>query len=141
MRLVLDTNIVVSALLWKGSPHALLAQVRERPKVTLYTSAKLLAELADILSRKKLATFVRGSGHTPEALMQTYLNVTRIIATPQAIPRVVVRDPDDDHVVACALAAQTDLIVSGDGDLLELKAHRGIRIVSAVEALRLIGKP
>lgn len=141
MRLVLDTNIVVSALLWKGSPHALLAKVRERPAVTLYTSARLLAELADILSREKLATLVRASGRTPDALMQTYLNVARIIATPQVVPRVVARDPDDDHVVACALAAQTDLIVSGDGDLLELKAHRGIRIVSAVEALRLIGQP
>ena len=139
MRLVLDTNIVVSALLWKGSPHALLSEARERPAVTLYTSARLLAELADILSREKLATFVRASGHTPDALMQTYLNVARIIATPQAVPRVIARDPDDDHVVACAVAAQTDLIVSGDGDLLELKACRGIRIVSAVEALRLIG--
>lgn len=141
MRLVLDTNIVVSALLWKGSPHALLAEVRERPAVTLYTSARLLAELADILFREKLATFVRASGQTPDALMQTYLNVARIITTPQAILRVVARDPDDDHVVACALAAQTDLVVSGDGDLLELKAYRGIRIVNAVEALRLIGQP
>lgn len=51
------------------------------------------------------------------------------------------RDPDDDHMVACALAAQTDLVVSGDRDLLELKTHRGIRIVSAVKALRLIRQP
>ena len=137
MRLVLDTNIVISALLWKGSPHALFTEARGRPAVTLYTSARLLAELADILSRDKLATFVRASGHTPDALMQTYLNVARI-ALPRAIPRVVARDPDDDHVVACAIAARADLIVSGDHHLLDLKEHQGIRIVSAAEALRLI---
>ncbi len=50
MRLVLDTNIVISALLWKGSSaHALFTEARGRPTVTLYTSARPLAELADIL--------------------------------------------------------------------------------------------
>jgi predicted nucleic acid-binding protein len=50
----------------------------------------------------------------------------------------VCRDPDDDHVLACALAAQADLIVSGDADLLNLREYQSIRIVAAAEALRLI---
>lgn len=47
-------------------------------------------------------------------------------------------DPDDDHVLACALAAQANLIVSGDHHLLDLKTYQGIRIVTASEALQLL---
>jgi len=48
------------------------------------------------------------------------------------------RDADDDQVLACALAAKADLIVSGDRDLLDLNEHQGVRIVTAVQALRII---
>jgi len=54
---------------------------------------------------------------------------------PASIAPVVLADPDDDHVLACALAAKADLIVSGDSDLLKLKTYRGIAIVGAAEAL------
>lgn len=54
------------------------------------------------------------------------------------IPPVVLSDPDDDEVLACAIAANAQLIVSGDRDLLSLKTFRGIPIVSAAEAIRII---
>ena len=60
---------------------------------------------------------------------------------PASISAVVLDDPDDDHVLACAFAAQADLIVSGDSHLLNLKTYHRIRIVSAAEALALITKP
>lgn len=47
-------------------------------------------------------------------------------------------DPDDDHVLACAMAAQAEFIVSGDRHLLDLKEHQGIRIVTAAEAVALL---
>ena len=57
---------------------------------------------------------------------------------PQTVPRVVPTDPDDDHVIACALAANAELIVSGDSGLLALKEYQGIPIVSPAEATRMI---
>lgn len=57
---------------------------------------------------------------------------------PGAIARAVRADPDDDAVIACALAARADLIVSGDRDLTSLREHLGIRIVSPEEAVRLV---
>ncbi|MHB8680442.1 MAG: PIN domain-containing protein, partial [Rudaea sp.] len=52
--------------------------------------------------------------------------------------RVVARDPDDDHVIACALAARADAIVSGDNHLLDLREHQGIVILTAADALNRI---
>jgi len=57
------------------------------------------------------------------------------LVNPAPIPPVVLRDPDDDHVLVCALAARVDLVVSGDPDLLELKEYQGIPIVTASRAL------
>jgi predicted nucleic acid-binding protein len=58
------------------------------------------------------------------------------IVDPQPLPAPVCRDPDDDHVLACALAAQVTLIVSGDTDLLELHPYQGIPILAAAVALQ-----
>jgi predicted nucleic acid-binding protein len=57
------------------------------------------------------------------------------LATPRAVPPVVGSDPDDDQIVAAAVAADADLLVSGDRHLLSLASHRRIRIVTPAEAL------
>lgn len=136
VRLVLDTNTIVSALLWRGTPHELIAAARTRP-VALFTSSVLLAELEDILTRRKLMRPVAASGLTPDQLMQRYLRLATVIH-PTPIPPTVLTDPDDDHVLACALAAKADYIVSGDRDLLTLKSFRNIPIVTAAEAVRIV---
>lgn len=61
--------------------------------------------------------------------------------TPAPIPPTVLDDPDDDHVLACALASNAELIVSGDRDLLSLKTFRSIPIVTPAEAVRIITTP
>ena len=139
MRLVLDTNTVVSALLWKGSPHDLFAAVRERRDIALYSSPKLLAELADVLGREKLAPAVAASNRSPEEQLRQYISLVRIV-TPANVQPVIVADPDDDHVIACALAAGADLIVSGDRHLLNLGSYQGMPIVAVTEALARVAK-
>lgn len=137
MRIVLDTNIVLSALLWRGTPYRLFEAIRQQPDVQLYSSATLLAELADVLTRpsptKQLATI----GKTAREVTADYLAVVEIVA-PATLSAPVSRDPDDDQVLACALAAQADLIVSGDGDLLTLKSFQGVPIVTAAQAVEKI---
>ena len=139
MRLVLDTNTVISGLLWKGSPHHLFTIARGRRAIALYSSPKLLAELADVLSRAKLAPVVSSTHRSPESLMRRYVSLISIVV-PVSVPPVVAVDPDDDHVLACALTAQADLIVSGDSDLLHLGEYRSIPIVVAAEALTRIAQ-
>lgn len=133
MRLVLDTNIIIAALLWKGTPHQLLSLITEG-RASCFSSAALLGELARSLQYPKFAQRIGERRLTPQALVERYTRLARLVV-PADIDPTVAGDPDDDHVLACALAAQADLIVSGDSHLLNLKAYQGIPIVTAAEAL------
>lgn len=138
VKLVTDTNVVVSGLLWMGYPGQLLEAAADG-HVTLYTSAALIAELSTTLAYDKLAKRIKHSGLTHPELLRRYLNVA-ILVQPTAVPRIVANDPDDDQVLACALAASADLIVSGDRKhLLPLGNYQGIRIVDPATAMQIIG--
>ena len=138
MRLVADTNVVVSGLLWLGNPGRLL-EAASLGRITLYTSVALLAELSSTLSRPKLARPIMRSGLTLDDVLGRYLNVA-VVVEPSSVPRVVPDDPDDDQVLGCALAAQAELIVSGDKHLLDLGGHyQNIPIVTPAQAVQLIG--
>jgi putative PIN family toxin of toxin-antitoxin system len=138
VRLVLDTNVVLSGLLWRSHPRRLLDLARNRT-VSLYTSSVLLDELADVLSRAKWAAMLASQQTDAAFLMQRYGMLAKVIRT-QSIGRVVPDDPDDDAVIACALAARADLIVSGDKHLHNLGGqYQDIRIVTPAQAVQLIG--
>lgn len=138
MRIVADTNTIVSALLWRGNPHRLVAAIEDHP-IDFYTSRHLLDELADVLARRHLAAAVQATGKTPTQLLAQYQGFAQLVR-PRIVRAVVSRDPDDDHVIAAAITARAQLIVSGDRHLLELESHRGIRIVNAAQALELIAR-
>jgi len=132
MRLVLDTNVVVSALLWKGTPRLLL-RTSGAERVDLFTSDKLLAELADVLSRNKLKKRIVGLGISSTELLDTYARQAAIVE-PTDLPRIA-PDPDDDVVIGTALAAKADLLVTGDRPLLSVANYQGVRFVSVRDAL------
>ena len=138
MQAVLDTNVVVSGLIWKTSPRQVLDAARDR-RLTLYTSSVLLDELAEVLSRAHLAPIIAANRSSAELLMRQYAMLARVV-TPAQINRVVAKDIDDDAVLACALAAQADWIVSGDAHLLNLKHYQGMRIIDAAQALRALAQ-
>ena len=131
MRIVLDTNVVLSALLWTGTPHHLLQAIgRQRATVQLYSSTALIEELANVLGRPSAASRLALIGQSARQTVADYIDVVELVA-PVSVPRVVPDDADDDHVIAAALAAQADLIVSGDRHLLSIGHHQGVAIVMA----------
>ncbi|HPE72025.1 MAG TPA: putative toxin-antitoxin system toxin component, PIN family [Candidatus Competibacter sp.] len=135
MRLVLDTNIVISALLWRGKPYQLLETISHSHELRLFASPALLEELADVLARPMATKRLALLGKTAAEVLADYQTVLEVVE-PSAVPRVVLRDVDDDQVIAAALAAQADFIVSGNDDLLSVGRYQGIRIINAAEALR-----
>jgi len=135
VRVVADTNTVVSALLWGGPPAAVLTAAREG-RITLCTSATLIAELEDVLGREKFAARITQVGSTVAQLLAGYRALVTLVRPAALAPTA--RDPDDDHVLACALGAQASLIVTRDRDLLVLGTFQAIRILVAHEALAAI---
>lgn len=134
LRLVLDTNVVVAGLLWSGPPRRLLEAVIEG-EAELFTSAALLDELAHTLSYSKLSARIARSGTDVATLVAQYMTLTTLVA-PAGVPRVVAGDADDDHVIAAAVAAAAELIVTGDRrHLLAIGSHEGIAIVTAREVV------
>ncbi|HNA81862.1 MAG TPA: putative toxin-antitoxin system toxin component, PIN family [Thiobacillaceae bacterium] len=134
---MVDTNVLVSAFLWEGTPGQLIELAGEKV-VRLYTSRGLLDELAATLAKKKLAKPVAATGLTAAQMLANYRRIATLVTARQLTDQVS-RDADDDKVLACAIAAKADLVVSGDDDLLCLKAFQGMPIVSPAEAVRIIG--
>lgn len=132
MRWVLDTNVVASAMLWGGVPRVLMQAARER-RIEIYSSVPMLAELADILSRRKFEKKLLSAGVTIDLLVQGYAQLAQIVH-PAAVPRTA-PDPDDDVVIATALAAQASGIVTGDKALLTVSGQHGVNIFSVAAAL------
>ena len=136
MKLVIDTNVLISAFLWQGTPGRLIDLCGEK-ECQLFTSRILLDELSNTLNMKKLTKNVLATGLTATQILSNYQRITSIV-TARRLEHQVSRDVDDDAVLACALAAQADFIVSGDADLLVLKQFQGIPIVTAAQAVRSI---
>jgi putative PIN family toxin of toxin-antitoxin system len=128
---VLDTNVLFAALVTQGLCRELfqLAVLRR----ALVSSPALMAELEGVIRRKL--------GRSPPAdafLRELRRHAKMVDPNPPPVP--VCRDPDDDVVLASALRAKARIIVTGDGDLLTLHRHRGIRILSPRQFLELHGR-
>lgn len=140
MRIVVDTNLLVSGVISAGGLPRQLLDAAKAGEFELCTSEVLLAELLDVLSRSKFAARLAQAGLTPEGIVGELRRLAVVIPTPVAPPRVVPTDPDDDHVIAAAIAGSADLIASGDKrDLLPMGAYAGIPIVTARDALGRLG--
>jgi putative PIN family toxin of toxin-antitoxin system len=138
VRIVADTNTALSGLLWQGPPRRLIDLARERA-VTLCTSTALLAELAEVIGRGKFTARIHDAGVSAAELVEDYARLAEIVV-PASLTEPVSRDPNDDLVLATALAAEASLIVTGDSDLLVLGTFRDIGILDAAEALAAIGR-
>lgn len=122
MRVLLDTNVLLSAILFGGVSRTLLDGTIAG-EVRLVTSPILLDELEEVLAEK--FGFSGPAAHEVRVEIEVLADV---VETPE-LPAVA-RDPDDDAVLAAAVVAAADSIVTGDRDLLDLESHRGIPIVT-----------
>jgi putative PIN family toxin of toxin-antitoxin system len=128
----------VSGLLWFGNPARLLDAILDN-RVELCVTEELLAELADVLRRPKLAAKVAERGLDAGWSCDFIRDRSSILTPARPFEVARLRDRKDLHVLACAVTAGADIIVTGDKDLLTLKSFMGIPIVDAAEALRLLG--
>lgn len=129
MKVVLDTNIWVSAIIWGGIPDEILL-LGQRKILTIAMSQHLLNELERTFNKPKLLPKLKALG----LIVSNLMNLIRESVVLYAIDEITVpelRDPDDSIVLATAIAAKADVIITGDRDLLILGEYQGINIMSA----------
>lgn len=124
IRIVLDTNVVISALVFEGEASALVPAWQHRRFILLVSNA-LLTECIRVLHYPK---FHLGP-HDIRYLVEHELLPFITPVTVTRIPRVIQTDPSDNQVLACAAAGHADLIVTGDRHLLDLIRYRRIPII------------
>ena len=127
---VVDTNVYVSALVFGGLPQAALTKALRQP-YQLAVSDILKEEFTQTLSRKF------GWSAAKIETAQQYLWLDAVWYTPVLVRAS--RDPNDDHVLGCAIAAGAQVIVTGDKDLLDLHPFRNIDIVTSAQFVTVFG--
>ena len=132
MRVVLDTNILIGAVITKGTPPDRLYQAWMRGEINLITSTAQMAEVAAVLARPRLEKFL--SADEAETLVENIGTRALILDEPPSVN--LSPDPKDNPILAAAIAGKADVIVSGDKKhMLALGKVEGIPVVTAREAL------
>jgi putative PIN family toxin of toxin-antitoxin system len=90
-----------------------------------------------VLTRPSVAKRLTVINRTAREVLADYVEAVEVVE-PEHVPRVVPTDADDDQVIAAAIAASADWIVSGDADLLSMGSHQGIPIITAAQAAQRI---
>lgn len=123
VRVVVDTNVLVSALIGHGKPRRLVLRLVKKRAIVL--SKDILSELTGVLSREKFREIERSQ---VKRFLFALVEASRLVTSP-SIFRVIAEDPDDDLVLNTAHAGHADYIVTGDKHLLALKEFKRLRIV------------
>jgi putative PIN family toxin of toxin-antitoxin system len=132
LRVVLDTNVLVSAIISDGKPRELFRKGIES-QFSIVTSDPMLKELSRVLRRPKFKTNPSEIHRITFALLSS----TEVVSVKTKL-KVVKEDPKDDVVIETAYDGHADLIVTGDSHLLELESFRGIKITTVEKALKLL---
>ncbi|GAB6061381.1 putative toxin-antitoxin system toxin component, PIN family [Deferrisoma palaeochoriense] len=129
-RIVCDTNVLVSAVLFGGPPREVLKEVISGAVVGAVSLA-ICREVEEVLQRPKFGLTGDQVAEILDAIRETFH-----LVSPKEAVEAVAEDPDDNRILEAALAAGAQVVVTGDRHLLRLGAYRGIRIVSPQAFLR-----
>jgi hypothetical protein len=128
MRIVLDVNVWISGLLWGGVPGRIF-DLAEEQQIAIFVSEPILEDVKEILGRDKLQAKIQSLDVTLENLLVTVGQLSELCPT-TSVNITQLRDPDDAAIIAAALAANAEAIVTGDLDLLVLNEFNGIPILT-----------
>ncbi len=129
LRVVVDTNVYISAIFWGGKPRHVIDLSRDG-KIQIFISEDIEQEILDKLMTK----FGLNSDDTGR-VMADFSTFTKLVKVSRPV-HVVKDDPDDDKFIECAVECGAEFIISGDKHLLEMKKYKGIDIMNAATFLK-----
>lgn len=133
MRVVIDTNVWISGLLWKGPPWQIL-RLLEQKSIEGFATVSMMQELETVLHYPRLQPRLQELGLTIADLVAYATSLVSLIELEHITP-VVLADPDDDVFVNCAMAVRAIYLISGNKHLLDLGQWQDIPIVTPREFL------
>ena len=136
LKLVLDTNAIVSAFFWEGNEAELLRKI-EQGKARLYITSEILKEVEEVIKRPKFNEVMIKANLTPDQIMQKIVSLSHLVIAPKISVKIC-RDEKDNKFLECAESAKADYIISGDEDLLSLKEYKGIPIIRTWKILQIL---
>lgn len=137
IRAVVDTNILISALISKKtSPPLQVYRLIKSEDFLLITSSTILEELEDVISRKEIIKLHHRTKKQIKEILKEIVETSYIVPGLVNV-EVVKKDPDDDKFVAAAIEGQADYIITGDKPLLNIKEYHGIKIISPTEFIKI----
>ena len=137
MAIVLDTNVIVSALLSPAGHPAEIINLWEAGKIEVVTSPPLLIELDRVLQYPRVQKHLKRSQSDVDAFLRQLKKIA-IIVERQVTLAIIKEDPADNRVLECAVAGEASSIISGNAHLLKVKAYKGIVILKPAEFLTLV---
>jgi putative PIN family toxin of toxin-antitoxin system len=131
-RIVLDTNLFISAFLSPHGKPARILAMRASGEIDLLVSPAILKEIALVLGYSKIVQLLKKPGISRDYILEKLQKVIKsaIIIPGSLVVNHIQSDPSDNMILACALEGRADYIVSGDHHLTDLKLFQGIPIVS-----------
>jgi putative PIN family toxin of toxin-antitoxin system len=134
IKVVLDTNVLISAFITKGKSRMLLSEIIEG-KAQLILSKEILEEFAEVVADDKLRKYIEEQD--VEDILRIVGGIAEIVEIKSRF-KAVKQDPSDDIILRTARDGEVDYIVSGDEHILSLKEFRGIKILAVNEMLKLL---
>lgn len=132
-RVVLDTNVLISALLFRGGLSKIVG-LWQKGKIIPVISKETFSEFVTVLEYPKFSLTQEETDSIIKYEILPYFEIVEVVKGVKGI----CRDPEDDKFISCAISGSVDYIVSGDKDLFDLKQYKSIRIIKASDFLKMV---
>ena len=137
MRVVLDTNIWLSATFWEGEAYKLISTIQRR-KIEVVITKKILLEIIEVLNKEaKFQKFIKNRKIAIEDLLRTITSLGKLVDSKTKLS-IVKEHSSDNKFVECAIDGNAEFIVSYDKHLLKLKEYKSIKILNPTECVRML---
>ena len=136
LKIVLDTNVWISGLIWGGRPAEIITAAEDN-RLSILISEEIIAEISRVLNYPKLKDAYQPTGLKREDLIETIIKIGKIVKVTKKL-NVVHEHPADNKFIECAWASKANYLVSGDKHVLRINAYKKTKILTVNDFLRLL---
>ena len=133
MRIVADTNVLISSTFWYGNSDKIIEKT-ENKEIVLVISKEIIKEFIEVLNYEEIQEKIKNKGLEMRRTVEKIMAISDIVDPIKKID-VIKEDPDDNKILECAFEGSVDYIITKDNHLLKLKEFEGIKIINPAEFL------